>query len=405
EAQIEAIVEAKLADYATKSELQAAVDGVEGEQGTQDARLTAAETTLAALDGRVDSCEQDNSRQDGELTALQSSDNQQNLDIDDLDQITDEHSIDITTLTATTSQHSTDIATLLATTSQHSSDIAALQASDTSQNSRLNNHDTDIVNLQQDLQSLRSSSLRRISADETWTIAGNGSGDYSDLADAIQALDGVWIDPGVTVTLSVSAGVYNHSQPLHMAHPNGDQVQIVGDPANPGTVVLSFANCNGLEVEGSSLGYFGGITVEGTDTVNTYGVYASENASIELGPLVVMDFDTGIVSTTRSTIVEATQNTNAGWISSSSNTHAGIGAWYSGLVRLNYIDASDNDEYGIHADGQSWVQADYSTADRNGIMGVASDYGSVVFAGGGSANDNGVVGYESRYGSVLQVNY
>jgi hypothetical protein len=77
-----------------------------------------------------------------------------------------------------------------------------------------------------------------------------------------------------SVEIRLDPGTYTFSSPLEVRHPDGDRIQIVGDPEFPESVVLEFAGTDAIVLRGD-LGLLAGVSVRAS---------ASTASAIRVGP-------------------------------------------------------------------------------------------------------------------------
>jgi hypothetical protein len=218
---------------------------------------------------------------------------------------------------------------------------------------------------------------------------------FSTIQAALNYLNGFMIAPGVAVTIQVADGTYVMPATLVVSHPNGQNIHIIGDVANPAGVVLDYstANTDGVNVAtGYALGELNGFTVKGKGAIVTgsqnihFGVYTYGGQFNKLGPNVVVD-----------------------------GFYYGVSALNGGTIYCNGSDATTNrlevknsGDVGIWAISGSFVSCVYayvhdsadSTANLGG--GIIAEFGSAIVANNAKASNNYLVNIASQSGSGVR---
>jgi hypothetical protein len=236
-----------------------------------------------------------------------------------------------------------------------------------------------------------------ISADTTWTAV-----DEAELEARIAALDYYRIAEGVTLTIELSIGkTYNFQAPLSIGHPDGHRLKILGDENDPSTTVLSFTGSDGIIVEDGSIGYLGGITIEGDSVTSADGIRVTANSFLGLGPLVVQYFGDDGIEVEVGRIKEAI-SPYSGWLVLKENGGDGLLVNSLGSASVGYIQANSNYLYGIAAEG-GYIDAGYGEATYNGAAGFQVIYAGVIVAGDATASNNAGDGFYTAYHGFMDV--
>ncbi len=250
------------------------------------------------------------------------------------------------------------------------------------------------------LSELEANRARVISETTAGVVSGvltlNVPADFADVNLALGSLDNAIIASGVTVKIQVADddSPYVYADPIVIDHRDGDNIQIVGNPANPSQVRFEFGGSDALYVsKGNAIGLLDGVTLDGLGLGGT-GVHADNGAVVRLGSVAVLNFDVGM--------------------------HASLGS----LLIADGAESAYNLGNGIEAFGAT-VSAQNALVEHNGGNGLALNAGSVALArgaqlqhndgsglvvwGGGYADvdgaycfDNGVMGVYAKLGSVVQ---
>lgn len=112
------------------------------------------------------------------------------------------------------------------------------------------------------LNELDEKSIDRIDESATWTVGADG--DFASLSEALQAADSVRISAGAVLTIQLLQGTHALAQQLHIEHPDGARLHVVGDKEDPASVQLSCpdeGSCLGAS-EGQSLGLLEGVSLQ-----------------------------------------------------------------------------------------------------------------------------------------------
>lgn len=239
--------------------------------------------------------------------------------------------------------------------------------------------------------------VARMTSSAIWTV---GAGqDYPDLVAALHTLDELQLAPGVTLTLRVS-GATAYGAPLVIQHPQGAQLHIVGDPAQPPT--LSFAGSQGLLVSaGSVLAELSNVHIDGNGT-SSRGISVSEGGRLLGGTEVrvthfvgnCVEASTGAyISIDRLSVEHCAAGVLAGHgavavLPRLRASQTDIGAWADSGATLFVGNGSfdQNISHGVLATGRGRLDARESTfhetsgslaADRGGYLDLTAAMGAV----------------------------
>ena len=125
--------------------------------------------------------------------------------------------------------------------------------------------------------------------------------DFVNLNQAFDLLRGRYIAPGVTVTINLGSGyphVINITSPVVVDHPQGSQIQVIGDVTTPENTVLSFTTTNipgyrgAIEIApGCTLGLMDGFQMAETYVSQPqprYYIKLTDRSSLYLGSNVIL---------------------------------------------------------------------------------------------------------------------
>lgn len=244
-------------------------------------------------------------------------------------------------------------------------------------------------------------------------------GDASDLASALELLDDVWFVGGGGARIEVSDGTWSVSLPVRPSHPQGDRIDIIGNPARPGNVVLACTDTACLDVSAGSLGVVDGITLRGTASVpGQVGVSLSGPFRVRLGEDVqIEDFSgAGILASGGGTVSASgvlVDGCNIGiraeWGASiladgavvTGSGDRGISAYRGGFVDASAATASDGAAFGISAEYGSFALAAGSLVEGFGQRGITAGDGGAVDASNAIVRNNGA-GLDAAIGSAIK---
>ncbi len=213
-------------------------------------------------------------------------------------------------------------------------------------------------------------------------------GQFSSLPDALAALNGRLIPAGQVVTIRIADDTYNLDETVHIEHPDGARIHIVGNTLNPGEVRLVFRDVAGIVVDrGGALGLLDGVTLafQG-DVPARSGVVADEASFIGLVPDVIVEGFTGhCVGALKASSVIASSVTAR---RCSTGIHASEGADVDASQAL----LEDHRTAGVVASTGGTVNASGATIARSGhaflaqFLGYIDGRGASVEGGGAISN-------------------
>jgi len=211
------------------------------------------------------------------------------------------------------------------------------------------------------------------------------------LASAVAALSPWRILPGATLVLHLEDGVYKNDRTLHIDHPDGARIQIVGNTHAPEKVRLVWsANTDGIYVGTSNaLGRLDGVTLYrnvpgGNDngaSDNACGLLAENAGVLQAGPAVVVD-----------------------------GFYYGAQARYGGVIRAHGVlvrhagDAGFFAYNGGHIEAQGSRAEDSSDAKLSLGSGYVAEYGGSLDATGATAVGNALAGFTALSGGSIVAN-
>ena len=396
-----------------------------------DNRLAALETLIATLQSDLATTQSDLATTQSDLAAAQGDLTTANSTISSLQSSVGTNTTDI-------SSNSSDITGLDTDLTTAEGNITSLQASVTT-------NTTDIAALQSDVTTLQGSVLDLIDTDTTWNIGNNG--DYSTLEDAMAAAKSVRVHPDAMLTLQLENNIYTVSDEINLNHPDGSNIVIQGNSADPALVQLEFAGTNGFYIDSGHV--FGGLnhlTIRGNSS-GSRGIDMWYGATVHATDIVVEDFNEGARvlygsilhlmgenyfqsndddglevqynSIVRSDdIVHAINNTDKGMQLSYNasafvrdsyfdNNNYGIYTFHNAAIDAEGSNFSNNTKEGAYLAWNTSGHLQYATVQYNGEDGLNVNHSSSVYANNADTSYNnytGVVVYNNSQLSMSSSN-
>lgn len=251
-------------------------------------------------------------------------------------------------------------------------------------------------------------------AEGTGEIVLNVPAQYATIQAAFTYLSTKRIASGTTVKIQVANGTYTLTSSINANHPDGSQIQLLGNQTTAANCVLQVVGQSTFDAiavsSGNVLGFLNGFRIRSTVKAlfanNTTGVLAVQNATIICGTKIEVDnFYYGIASKYGSYI----------YCPSAVVTNAGdVGIWaYSGSTIVannatsnNCSDAVNPWGFGFQAEFGSMLVATNAQASGNKIGGIAALSNSTcrVNSEGGTTTCNANVGsgFFARNGGTIE---
>lgn len=252
-------------------------------------------------------------------------------------------------------------------------------------------------------------------AEGTGEIVLNVPAQYATIRAAFTYLSTKRIASGTTVKIQVADGTYTLTSSINANHPDGSQIQLLGNQTTAANCVLQVVGQSTFDAiavsSGNVLGFLNGFRIRSTVKAlvanNTTGVLAVQNATIICGTKIEVDnFYYGIASKDGSYI----------YCPSAVVTNAGdVGIWaYSGSTIVannatsnNCSDAVNPWGFGFQAEFGSTLVATNAQASGNKIGGIAALSNSTCrvnseFGGTTTCNANGGSGFFARNGGTIE---
>ena len=226
----------------------------------------------------------------------------------------------------------------------------------------------------------------------------NVPSDYTSVATALDCISDKTIAEDAIVTIQIANGTYTNLNTIHVNHPNGDRIHIVGNTADETQVKLNFAlDQSGIVVEdGNKLGLIDGLTLTGNTTSSSvYGVAASDSSTIIFGTAVTVDsFGDGILSKGSSSIYCRS-------VISKNNANSGIAAYHGASIDANSSNSSNNSGDGVVSSSGSSVGFSDGVANNNSNNGIYAYLHGMIRADRVESKTNSGYGVRSRLDSFI----
>jgi hypothetical protein len=190
------------------------------------------------------------------------------------------------------------------------------------------------------------------------------------------------IAPGAVIVLKLADGTYRQAGTLHIEHPDGTRIQIVGNADAPDKVRLVWpSHTDGIDVRGGQvLGRLDGVTLfreipGGNDNGandNAVGLLAENSGVLLAGPAVVVD-----------------------------GFYYGAQARYGGVMRLHGVTVRHAGDAGFfaynggHIDAQQARAEDVSDSKLGLGSGFVAEYGGTIDATGAQSMRNALAGFSA----------
>jgi hypothetical protein len=233
---------------------------------------------------------------------------------------------------------------------------------------------------------------------------------YATIQDAFTYLSTKRIASGTTVKIQVADGAYTLTSSINANHPDGSQIQLIGNQTTAANCVLQVVGQSTFDAiavsSGNVLGFLNGFRIRSTVKAlvanNTTGILAVQNATIICGTKIEVDnFYYGIASRDGSYI----------YCPSAVVTNAGdVGIWaYSGATIVannatsNYAsDVANGWGYGFEAEFGSTLVATGASATGCLVAGIAALSNSTCRTHNAICNANIGSGFLSLSGGQIE---
>jgi len=250
---------------------------------------------------------------------------------------------------------------------------------------------------------------------------------FADINVALAYLNKRYIDNGVTVTIKIADGTYTYGtsgSPISItpSHPQGNQIQIIGNTTTPANVVLQFYQANNTPAfwikNNYALGFIDGVTINALDgwqsnyTWNAgispygFGIWAYMGGTVTVGVNVYINkFYYGMRSELDGHIYCQNNGSTGPYIAYAGD--CGIHAFNGGVVEARYAhcsycgDSSQNLGYGFLAEMGSLI-CNNGFAVYNYVAGVGALTGGSLWAFNVNSSHNNQYGYWAANGGRIE---
>ncbi len=202
----------------------------------------------------------------------------------------------------------------------------------------------------------------------------NVPSDYATLQAALTALSSHKALDTATVTIQIADGTYSFSSPLVIPRGVGGNLQIIGNVASPGSVILSFSGgSSGFVLVGNQfLNLINGMTIDGgSPATGSAGVGAYHSSSVTIGSAtIIKNFNYGVTASLNSSVICNGITVASNTVGVASNTGSGVWA--------NSVTATSNVNNGFYANYSGVIVALSSTVTGSPSAYFADTGGNVV---------------------------
>lgn len=228
----------------------------------------------------------------------------------------------------------------------------------------------------------------------TFNVTPTG-GDIGDLETTIAYLRGFAFPEGALVTIKLSDGIYHPAAQITNPHPQGEQLQIIGDQANREGVVIQYPAAGGrhflMFTNGNGLALLDGLHIEATGGWVSHGVWNEGATPYGCG---VLNLGGGRV--------------NIGGAVYFFKCYYGVRAEQGGAIACSPgVLVNEAGDVGYHAYNGGHIEASGTFATNCAHMdvglgcGYLAEFGSTVKAAGAAASGNYLNGVAAYSGSTL----
>lgn len=214
-----------------------------------------------------------------------------------------------------------------------------------------------------------------------------------------------------TVTIKVNSASSSYSAPVNMTHPDGHNIQIIGNVADPTLCVLTFNDCDGFTAyAGANIGLLDGFKIMSNRWIShgvwtmpgTSGIRASNGGVIRCGSSVIVEkCYYGYHASQGGAIyceagVKANECGDGGFFAFMGGSIEISGVSYS----ENCKDAANNLGFGYIAEAGGTLRCDLGIGRYNHRAGFFANTNGSIWAHGATArfNGTGVLGAENGQG-------
>lgn len=200
--------------------------------------------------------------------------------------------------------------------------------------------------------------------------------DFLSLDAVMEYLSDKKIKSSAIVTIQFTNGVYPISNYIDLYHPDGRQIEIIGDEVNPSNVTLDFLN-GGFRLNGQSLRKIAGITINNSGTTFN-GISIHDNSFVRLNNLIIQNFKRGILVGRSSFLI-------ADSITINNSSITGIRVVDKGFARISNSNINNSTDYAINVMRFGYVESINNSLNTFGIFGISIGNQSLVESSGTTA--------------------
>jgi len=242
---------------------------------------------------------------------------------------------------------------------------------------------------------------------------------YPTIQDAFTYLATKRINSGTTVKIQVADGTHVYPQAVYINHPDGSNIEILGNQTTPANCVLSFSNSDGFYLaQGFCLKKLNGFRIVNTTTQTNatarLGIITDAGSFLKVGPAIeVHNFYYGI-SARNSGFIDAAGSPTQ-YVKVTASGDVGIWAFLNSHVNCEWAKVSGSDDSanslggGIIAEFSSSILATGCEVSYNWLCGFSSLTNSTIRAFDANSHHNrrGLVvdsgGNIEYFGSLSQI--
>ena len=226
-------------------------------------------------------------------------------------------------------------------------------------------------------------------AEGTGEIVLNVPSQYATIRAAFTYLSTKRIATGTTVKIQVADGTHTFTQAVYINHPDGSNIEILGNQTTPANCVLNFSTSDGFYLaQGSNLKKLNGFRIVNTTTQTNatarLGILTDGGSFLKVGPAIeVHNFYYGISAR------------NGGFIDAAGSS-------------TQYVKVTDSGDCGIWAFLNShvnceWAKVSGSDDSANGLGGgIVAEFSSSILATGCEVSYNWLCGFSSLSNSSIR---
>ncbi|MCH6258206.1 hypothetical protein MLD52_16715 [Puniceicoccaceae bacterium K14] len=201
--------------------------------------------------------------------------------------------------------------------------------------------------------------------------------DFATIQEALDWIDARTISNKAIVDIQIEDGTYNNYQTIVIDLTYGKQVHIIGNPSNPGNVVINFSDStNGISLtNGNVLGKMEGITLNaGAIPGSSTGIIATKNATFIGSNLVINGFYRGVLCQWEACIEIPNSDIK-------NSIYMGIDAWGATILATN-SSVTGGGNNGVYAHANSQILINNGTVTGNSGTSLYAIQCSYILASG-----------------------